>query len=103
MREWGLLGTVIRKGVEVEERFVFHGLRHTFTTWLAHAGVVPEIRNALAGWAATKEMGIGASYAHHLHANYLLPFSKKIDAILSGEITVSTDLAQDHRTNLVQQ
>ena len=40
----------------------FHGLRHSFISRLANAGVAPEIRQKLAGHSDAKTHGI---YTHH--------------------------------------
>lgn len=40
----------------------FHGLRHSFISQLANAGVAPEVRQKLAGHSDAKTHGI---YTHH--------------------------------------
>lgn len=59
----------------------FHGLRHTFITWLAKSGVPKEIRMRLAGHT-TSDAHDGYT---HWDVEALRPYSERIDAMFSGE------------------
>lgn len=85
-----------------DEKFVFHGLRHTFATWLGRVGVPLDIIESLGGWSQGKNRVV-SGYAHLADVNHLLPYSKKIDDILAGKIeNISTILAHDQWTKLAQ-
>lgn len=79
------------------ERFVFHGLRHTFATWLGLAGVPLEIVELIGGWSVgTKRVAL--IYSHLADVSHLLPFVCKIDEILAGRSSIDgADLPQDRR------
>ncbi len=44
------------------ERRSFHSLRHSFTSWLAEADVLPDVRQKLTGHSSAK---VHAGYTHH--------------------------------------
>lgn len=98
LREAGMLGE--------EEEFVFHGFRHTFATWLGRTGTPLEIVEAIGGWkagAGEKNVRIAANYTHISDTSHLLPYARKIDSILSGDLEIAgSNLVHDTRTNLVQ-
>ena len=75
LREAGLLG--------IDERFVFHGLRHTFATWLLRTGVPVDVVEELGGWAPDSNRMV-YTYAHAAGTSRLLPYSQRIDEILEG-------------------
>lgn len=70
------------------ERFVFHGMRHTFATWLGRSGVPIEIIKAIGGWSNDDKHKIVSIYTHINDITHLLPFVKNIDLILQGKIKV---------------
>lgn len=81
------------------ERFVFHGLRHTFATWLGRIGTPLEVIEHIGGWSSGNKR-IAANYTHVADVAHLLPYAKKIDSILSGKLKqISTVLAHNHWTN----
>lgn len=86
LRSAGLLPREKDKEGEYLERFVFHGMRHTFATWLARSGVPFEIIRAIGGWADSgsknKMLDI---YTHIDDVTHLLPFVRRIDQILEGK------------------
>ena len=60
----GIVGRVVTrqgKGRATNSK-TFHGLRHSFISQLANAGVAPEIRQKLAGHASAEVHGL---YTHH--------------------------------------
>jgi len=66
------------------EGFNWHGLRHTFNTWLAREGVPKEFRALLCGWARKDT----ADRYTHLNVDHLRPSCAVIDTLLaqkSGE------------------
>lgn len=69
---------------DYEENFVFHGLRHTFATWLARSGVPHEIIEALGGWKTSSDKTV-AIYSHIADVSHLVPYSCIIDEILEGK------------------
>ena len=71
------------KLLKADENFVFHGLRHTFATWLGRVGVPLDVIEALGGWSSGKNRVV-SGYAHLADVNHLLPYSQKIDDILGG-------------------
>lgn len=77
LRESGLL----LKG----ERFVFHGMRHTFATWLYRTGVPLDIIQTLGGWSKGKEMKMVSIYTHIDDVAHLLPYVRNIDLVLEGK------------------
>jgi integrase len=87
LREAGLLSKALNADGEFEEHFVFHGMRHTFATWLARLDVPREIIKAIGGWAEGKDESV-AIYTHIADVSHLLPYVRKIDAVLNGKIKV---------------
>ena len=83
-----------------DEKFVFHGLRHTFATWLGRLGTPLEIIELIGGWSQGKAR-IASNYTHLADVTHLLPYAKKIDLILNGKNQrISTILAHNTRTKL---
>jgi integrase len=81
----GLGDWVLNKetGVEEWQGFTFHGLRHTFATWLDTAGVPPERIDQLGGWKVKGSSRL--KYTHNVEA--LRPYAAVIDRILErGEV-----------------
>ena len=62
------------------EGFTWHGLRHTFASWLGQAGVPETALDQLCGWA---EKDTRSTYTH-LNVDTLRPHSEVIDRVLSG-------------------
>lgn len=88
--------------LQLDERFVFHGLRHTFATWLMRIGVSAEVVEKLGGWASSDSRTV-FTYAHIADISHLLPYSRRMDEILLGaNKEISTVLAQDNWSNLAQ-
>lgn len=88
--------------LDEDEQFVFHGLRHTFATWLIRTGASIEVVEALGGWKTDSNRTV-FNYAHTAGVNHLLPYSKRIDEILKGsKQEFSTVLAHDTWTKLAQ-
>jgi integrase len=104
MQKLGIYDELRAAGLLLEdEDFVFHGLRHTFATWHARTGTPLEIIEAIGGWKGEKNVRIATNYTHISDVTHLLPYAKKIDQILSGELEVpGTNLVHDDRTKLVQ-
>lgn len=65
-----------------KEYITFHGLRHTFNTWLARAHVPQDIRKRLCGHASKESNDV---YTHY-DVEYLRPYSEIIDRLLAGEV-----------------
>lgn len=61
--------------------FPWHGLRHTFNSWLAQQGVSKEIRNLLCGWSSGKKDT--ADRYTHLFVEHLRPYCEVIDTVLA--------------------
>ncbi len=61
------------------EGFTWHGLRHTFNSWLAQAGVPEDIRKQLCGWSRRQTVD---RYTH-LMIDHLRPHCAQIDTILT--------------------
>lgn len=59
----------------------FHGLRHTFASWLAQRGVSHAIRARLGCWATASI----ADHYSHFDVESLRPFSELIDGILAAK------------------
>jgi integrase len=59
----------------------FHGLRHTFASWLAQKGVSEAIRARLGCWSTRSQ----ADHYAHFDVTSLRPFSELFDAILAAE------------------
>jgi integrase len=104
LEKLGIYAELRESGLLLEdEDFVIHGLRHTFATWHARTGTPLEIIEAIGGWKGEKNVRIATNYTHISDVTHLLPYAKKIDLILSGELQVpGTNLAHDSRTNLAQ-
>ena len=69
-----------------EGEFTWHGLRHTFATWLRSGGAPDWAIDALGGWSrsATRER-----YSH-VHVENLRPFAQMIDTVLTQQPDVRT-------------
>lgn len=63
--------------------FHWHGLRHTFNSWLGQRGVPEEIRKRLCGWSsgAVQRGSIVARYTHY-DLDHLRPYAAIIDSVL---------------------
>ena len=68
-----------KRAAEIEG-LVFHGLRHTWNTWLASEGVSREIRSRLGGWATGGQAIDGYT---HLDVEPLRPYAERIDKLLT--------------------
>lgn len=88
LREAGLLLKDKDEDGQYIERFVFHGMRHTFATWLGRSGVPYEIIKAIGGWASDDKNKIVSIYTHIDDVTHLLPFVEIIDSILDGKLEV---------------
>lgn len=75
--------TALRKATTAAhvEYITFHGLRHTFNTWLARAHVPQEIRERLCGHRGKRSNDI---YTHY-DVEHLRPYAEIIDRLLAGE------------------
>lgn len=60
--------------------FPWHGLRHTFNSWLAQNGVDKEKRNLLCGWSGRNKDT--ADRYTHLFVDHLRPYTEVIDTLL---------------------
>ena len=88
LRASGLLSKEKDDDGEYIERFVLHGMRHTFATWLAKADVPLEVIKTLGGWSAGGSDKMVNIYTHTKDVNHLLPYVRKIDAILAGKLKI---------------
>jgi integrase len=70
------------------EHFVFHGMRHTFATWLGRSGVPIEIIKAIGGWSTDSKDRMVSIYTHIDDVTHLLPFVRNIDQILQGKMKI---------------
>lgn len=77
MKRWNVAWTNAMKRAGIEG-FVYHGLRHTWNSWLAQKGVPKEFRDRLGGWRGSH----GSDRYTHLDLDPLRPFAAQIDAIL---------------------
>lgn len=80
-----------RKNVKTkwEGNFNWHGLRHTFNSWLAREGVPKEMRDRLCGWSKkSKEM---SDRYTHLDVEALRPFTAVLDVVIRGDSLSSHD------------
>lgn len=84
LRNAGLLSRE-KEGGEYIEKFVFHGMRHTFATWLVRTGVPREIIGAIGGWSSGSKTKMVDIYTHIEDVTHLLPFVRNIDQILAGK------------------
>lgn len=60
------------------EGFTWHGLRHTFASWLGQAGASEMVIDQLCGWAEKDTRGIYT----HLNVDSLRPFCELVDKLL---------------------
>ena len=58
--------------------FPWHGLRHTFASWLGQSGASEMVIDQLCGWAEKDTRSIYT----HLDTEHLRPFSEAIDLVL---------------------
>jgi len=65
-----------RAGVDI----TWHGLRHTWASWMAQAGVPEEIRQRLGGWARR----VTSDRYTHLDIDWLRPFAARVDATIAS-------------------
>lgn len=73
--------------------FTFHGLRHTFATWLGEAGVPAQVIDRLGGWKA-RQSSTRERYTH-LNVESLRPYAAVIDRIIeAGEVKPLVAMAQ---------
>jgi integrase len=89
--------------LDADEKFVFHGLRHTFATWLARTGTPVEMIERIGGWSLGSGRIVG-NYMHVEDVTHLIPYAKRIDEIL-GKNTgkkFSTILAHNNWNKLAQ-
>ena len=84
LRKAGLLTKKNNDADGFTERFVFHGMRHTFATWLARSGVPIEIIETIGGWSRGSKKMVNI-YTHIDDVSHLLPYVRNIDLILSGK------------------
>jgi integrase len=85
-------------GVMEWQGFCWHGLRHTFATWLDSAGVPSEVIDRLGGWKGPK-----ATRKTYIHTNVepLRPYAAVIDHILKAGEIVPVQLVPVGTTNIV--
>lgn len=62
------------------QEITFHGLRHTFASWLAQKGVSHAIRARLGCWAT----GSMADHYSHFDVQSLRPFAEMLDQVLAA-------------------
>jgi integrase len=84
LRAAGLLSSAKNDKGEYKEKFVIHGMRHTFATWLRRTGVPMEIIKVIGGWAVDSKDKTVSGYSH-VDTSYLLPFVHNIDLVLVGK------------------
>lgn len=72
-------------GTRWEGDFTWHGLRHTFTSWLAQAGVPDGVIDRLGGWSGGAKRGKTRERYTHLNVEHLRPYAAVIDRVLAGE------------------
>ncbi|MPS48578.1 tyrosine-type recombinase/integrase [Methylobacillus sp.] len=84
LRAAGLLSSEKNERGAYVENFVFHGLRHTFATWLHRSGVPVEIIEAIGGWANGRSSSVHI-YTHIDDVSHLLQYVRLIDDILDGK------------------
>lgn len=70
--------------------FTWHGLRHTFASWLGQSGASETVIDQLCGWAEKDTRSIYT----HLGVESLRPFSEVIDRVLAGVEQKEQQLAQ---------
>jgi integrase len=85
LRGVGLLSSEKNAEGDYKERFVFHGMRHTFATWLGRSGVPIEIIASIGGWSKGSKNKMVNIYTHMDDVSHLLPYVRNIDLILSGK------------------
>src|SRR5687767_11305908 len=68
--------------VWVGDGMTFHGLRHTFASWLGERGVPEGVIDRLGGWKVNKKK-TRERYTH-LNVETLRPYSAVIDHVLAG-------------------
>lgn len=85
LRNAGLLSKKKNDKGEFSERFVFHGMRHTFATWLRRNGVPIDIIETIGGWSKGGKNKMVNMYTHIDDVSYLLPYVRIIDSILDGK------------------
>jgi len=87
LRTLGLLTTEKDLDGDYIERFVFHGMRHTFATWLSRANVPLEVIESIGGWSNGNVRQV-KTYAHIADVNFLRPSVCKIDEVLEGKLII---------------
>lgn len=85
LRSAGLLSQEKNGEGDYSERFVFHGMRHTFATWLGRTGVPIEIIASIGGWSKGSKNKMVNIYTHMDDVSHLLPYVRHIDLILLGK------------------
>ena len=88
--------TVVKRGGKQYRKwsgdFTWHGLRHTFASWLGQAGVPETALDQLCGWAEKDTRSIYT----HLNVENLRPHSEIIDKILCN-IDSHSDTQQENK------
>jgi len=64
------------------KEFTWHGLRHTYASWLAQAMVPEGIIDRLGGWSGA---GNTRTRYTHLAVEHLRPYAETIDRVLAGQ------------------
>jgi integrase len=79
--------------------FTWHGLRHTFASWLGQSGIAEMYIDQLCGWAEKDTRGIYT----HLDVEHLRPFAKIIDAKLATlpELSLAQFATQSQKIEVV--
>lgn len=85
--------------VWVGDGMTFHGLRHTFATWLGERGVPEAIIDRLGGWKVDKKK-TRERYTH-LNVEHLRQFSAVVDHVLAGR-DVRFLIATEHTADTVR-
>lgn len=85
LRNTGLLSLDTDDDGNYKEKFIFHGMRHTFATWLGRTGVSLEHIEAICGWSNSPKNKMVNVYTHIDDVTHLLPYVRNIDSILIGE------------------
>jgi integrase len=78
MALWRAWNSAVAKA-EVK-RITYHGLRHTFASWMVQAGVPIEIVNRLGQWS---NRGVSHNYMHFDTAS-LRPWAERFDDVITG-------------------
>jgi integrase len=70
--------------------FTWHGLRHTFASWLGQSGASEMVIDQLCGWAEKDTRSIYT----HLNVETLRPYCEVVDKLLSTTVSLQSDFAE---------